>query len=91
MKYVAKRNKVTAVQWTGENEDEVATLLKGSTNMSYRHIATGVMRYQVYVNGFMSEVNINDYIVKDSTGSFTILTPKLFDKTYEEFSDDIPV
>jgi len=89
MKYVARPAVVTAVQWTGKNEDEITKFLKGSTHMSYRHMVTKIMHYQIYVNGFISDVKINDYIVKDSDGSFTLLIPKLFIKTYKEFSDEI--
>ena len=85
MKYRKKPVVIEAVQWTGDNGEEINdfcgnnakfTLLCINTKISYR---LGIETLE----GFM-EASTGDYIIKGVNGEFYPCKPDVFEKTYEK-------
>lgn len=80
MKFRKKPVVIDAIQWTGNNRDEVANFV-GQTGYNvgsaYFYISTleGVMSASPY-----------DWIVKGVNGEFYPVKPDIFEKTYEATS-----
>lgn len=75
--FVKNPVKVQAVQWTGDNYDEILNFTHGNvfqydeitvikTNTGYRYIEKG------------------DWIIRGVNGQFSPCKPDIFEKTYEE-------
>lgn len=81
MKYIPQPAAVEAVQWTGQNADEVQAFLHNG----HPHSAAG------WVKGIYVEVGSpiglrvaseGDWIIKDANGDFTTCKPDIFAATY---------
>lgn len=69
---------ISAVQWTGENFDEVRSFMKGNGwermgDVMRIHTLEGKMR-----------ADKGDYIIKGVNGELYPCKPDIFEKTYEE-------
>ncbi|MFV0515782.1 MAG: hypothetical protein ACK5MV_00080 [Aminipila sp.] len=80
MKYRKKPVVIEAVQWSGDNELDVAlfmdrTIKKNDKNSYHLDIQT--------LEGVMT-ASIGDYIIKGVNGEFYPCKPDIFEKTYEK-------
>nr|DAI07899.1 MAG TPA: PGDYG protein [Caudoviricetes sp.] len=78
-KYVKKPIEVEAVQWTGDNTEEIEEFAKGHI---YRDLLEKCLLIKT-LEGSMKAI-ISDYIIKDVNGGFYSCKPDIFEKTYEE-------
>lgn len=72
-KYVKKPIEVEAVQWTGDNAEEIQEFM----NIEDLAIVTIIIKWKV-------DGEIGDYIIKGVNGEFYPCKPDIFEKTYEE-------
>ena len=82
-KYRKKPVVVEAMQWTGENVDEIAEFMKDAKE-DYG-LSKGSRR--IYFEGLIFAW-AGDYIIKDEKGKFYPCKPDIFHKTYEEVTDE---
>ena len=84
--YQKKPVKVEAVQWDGENKEEVLSFC--NTDGHLRAVATGITKIIVIrtLEGNM-EARVGDYIIKGVKGEFYPCKPNIFRETYEEVSE----
>ena len=82
-KYRKKPVVVEAVQWTGENVDEIAEFMKDAKE----DYALSAESRRIYFGGLMFAL-AGDYIIKDEKGEFYPCEPEIFHKTYEEVYDE---
>lgn len=82
-KYQKKPVTVEAVQWNGENREEVLDFCNHDGKS--RAVATGITRIIVIktLEGTM-EGHVGDYIIKGVKGEFYPCKPDIFRETYEE-------
>ena len=82
MRYIKKPVEIEAIQWTGDNLDEikkfVGSFLLVDEVMSRIYIRT--------LEGRM-EASKNDYIIKGVDGEFYPCKPTIFEKTYDKAVD----
>lgn len=70
-----------AVQWTGDNLDEINELVDGAA-----HVYSGCLFINTEVSGELIP-NMSDYILKSGTENHPIIrnvTQEVFEKVYEE-------
>lgn len=84
MKYVKKPVEIEAVQWTGENTEEILDF----TNHTAK--AAGKLIEIPTLEGTM-KASPNDYIIKGIHGEFYPCKPYVFRETYEKYDDGIDV
>lgn len=66
---------IEAIQWTGDNYEEVSIFINKTLRINQHEIIDtleGIMR-----------VDINDWIIKGVNGEFYPCKPDIFEKTYE--------
>ena len=80
-KYVKKPIEVEAVQWTGDNTDEIEKFTNIACLLRERTVATKLRI--VTLEGRM-DANLCDYIIKGVNDEFYPCKPDIFEKTYEE-------
>jgi len=74
---------IEAVQWTGDNYDEIATFLAAGdhplafTNDGHRFLVIGTLEGD-------HQANPGDWIIKGVQGEFYPCKPNIFDATYEK-------
>ena len=78
-KYRKKPVVVEAVQWTGENYDEIAEFMKDAEEDYFLSEESR----RIYLGGLMFAI-AGDYIIKDENGVFHPCEPEIFHKSYEE-------
>lgn len=73
-RYIKKPLEIEAVLWTGKNDKEILEFCNKA------HIADNTL----YVNTIMgiTAAYKGEYIIKDVIGSFSVLGPEIFQKTY---------
>lgn len=76
MKYRKKPIIIEAIQWNGENENEIRNFIDGNCIVTFNPL----MLYTLEGNMIASK---NDYIVKGADGEFYPCKPDIFKKTYE--------
>ena len=86
MKYRKKPVVIEAVQWDGENLDEVMTFCNGDA--SYELMARGSSELVIATleDGELIArhvASVGDFIIKGVAGEFYPCKPDIFDKTYE--------
>ena len=85
-KYRSKPCEIEAIQWTGENLEEIENFAKG--RVEYDEIRDGYGQMIGYamllqtLDGTMF-TNYGDYIIKDFRGEFYPCKPDVFEKKYE--------
>lgn len=75
--FVKKPVKVQAVQWTGDNYDEISSFTNGNI-FQYDEIVV-IKTYAGY-----QYVEKDDWIIRGVNGGFYPCTPDIFKKTYAE-------
>ena len=85
-KYVKKPVVIEAVQWDGENLDEVMTFCNGDA--SYELMARGSSELVIATLEDGESIarhvaSVGDFIIKGVSGEFYPCKPDIFDKTYE--------
>lgn len=81
--YVKKPVVVEAVQYTGDNGDEVIAFFKDAINPTIVNNHFKVITIQTNKGLMVAEVG--DFIIKDSDGKhYYPCKPDIFEKTYEE-------
>ena len=91
MKYRTKPFEIEAIQWTGENAEEIKTFVgqntyNGQDDFLLPNEITGVwLNAHVwdYLQKTWVPVNINDYIIKGMKGEFYPCDPEVFESKYE--------
>lgn len=81
-KYKKKQVEIEAIQWTGENQDEIRRFLKSSQSNNQKFIQSGSDLLIDTLEGKM-RAEINDYIIKGIQGEFYPCKPDIFNQTYE--------
>lgn len=76
-KYVKKPVVIDALQWTGDNKDE---LLKFCDSV----ILSPDGKVHIFTLEGNMEASINDYIIKGVKGEFYPCKPDIFEATYEK-------
>lgn len=78
-KYVKKPIEVEAVQWTGDNTDEI-------DEFTNRQIYENIYKNCILIETLEGDMEAlpGDYIIKDANGEFYPCKPDVFEKTYEE-------
>lgn len=79
-KYRKKPVEVDAVQWTGNNVDEIEEF--GSLDVWFNENEL----YVITLEGTM-KASVGDYIIKGVHGEFYPCKPDIFAKTYEEVEE----
>lgn len=88
-KFIKKRIVVDAVQWNGDNYEEVRNLIIGS-EIGYKSISIGphdVLEAQV--RGVFISANIGDWIIKDMANRLYTLHGDVFTATYEQVKENV--
>ena len=94
-RYRKKPIEIEAVQFTGDNDDEIANFLKGQrADVGLRATLSDegkVLSYEKYIilktlEGEMKAIE-GDYIIKGIKGEFYPCKPDIFDETYEEVKE----
>lgn len=75
--FVKNPVKVQAVQWTGDNYDEISSFTNGNI---FQYDETVVIKTRA---GYQY-VEKADWIIRDVNGGFYLCTPNIFEKTYAE-------
>lgn len=82
-KYIKKPIPIEAIQWNGNNYDEIDTFSNGIA-----FIADGYLNVTT-LEGIMKSPNkIGDYLVKGIKDEFYICEKTIFEESYELFSND---
>ena len=89
-KYVKKPVVIEAVQWDGENLDEVMTFCNGDA--SYELMARGASELVIATledGGSIARhvASVGDFIIKGVAGEFYPCKPDIFSATYQEVDE----
>ena len=82
MKYRKKPVEIEAVQWTGENLNEIIEFVDGRLNYERNFLHNTTKMSIPTLEGDMT-VSIYDFIIKGVNGEFYPCKPDIFEKTYE--------
>ena len=86
-KYIKKPVEIEAVQWTGDNLEEIYTFV-GKNNVNDLLLKEDNELYIKTIEGNM-HASINDFIIKGIKGEFYPCKPDIFYNTYGESSESI--
>lgn len=85
--YRIKPEVVQAVQWTGDNIDELSqfTTIGDSTPLVFKYYTPDGEELRLLKDNYNDSTLISEgyYVVKDTSGNFNVFSPELFKKTYE--------
>lgn len=85
MKYRKKPVVIEAVQWTGDNNEEINNFCGDSAKFVTSRLGNAVL-YSLGIEtleGFM-QASTGDYIIKGVNGEYYPCKPDIFEKTYEK-------
>ena len=84
-KYRKKPVEIEAVQWTGDNRDEIWEFCP----LSYFNtdLETGMLSLMVQTLEGSMQASIGDYIIKGIKGEFYPCKPDIFDMTYDKVTN----
>ena len=80
MRYRKKPVEIEAVQWTGENLEEIKKFAGNSLTYIEQHVIIETLEG-------CRRVNKGDYIIKGIAGEFYPCKPDIFKATYEEVGE----
>lgn len=84
--YVKRPVEVQAVQWTGDNFEEIWEFMKDSDRLSYVYDdAKNILCIQTLEGDHYAPVG--DYIIRGVKGEFYPCKPDIFEKTYDELCE----
>lgn len=79
--YVKKPLEIQAIQWTGDNNEEVLEFGSGSIGLvaveTYSTLCINTLEGDMFAS-------IGDYIIRGIKGEYYACKPDVFDQTYEE-------
>lgn len=81
MKYRKKPVVIEAVQWSGNNLNEILDFMKDKQPNYYEDDEQKLLTIQTLEGNMIASVD--DYIVKGMWGEFYICKPDIFEQTYE--------
>lgn len=84
--YRKKPIEVYAIQWTGENKDEVQEFCGDKARFG-RYISSDHLCLVIDTLEGMHNAAVGDYIIRGVNGEFYPCKPDIFKKTYEEVTD----
>lgn len=84
-KYRKKPVEIEAIQWTGDNRDEIWEFCP----LSYFNtdLETGMLSLMVQTLEGSMQASIGDYIIKGVKGEFYPCKPDIFDMTYDKVTN----
>ena len=83
-KYIKKPVIIEAIQWTGNNEEEIDLFLSGDINEDNYCLNPFTNRLYIFTLEGKMEARVYDYIIKGVKGEFYPCNPVIFELTYEE-------
>ena len=91
MKYIHKPTEVEAIQYTGENFNNILEFIKSNEGEIWYQTMSGYGKndvMKIHIRNFILnerlDVEIGDYIIKgEKKGDFWVCTPDVFEKSYE--------
>lgn len=81
--YIKKPIPIQAIQWTGENFDELEDFAGANV-----WVDDGYLFVMTLEGAFKSKNKVGDYLVKGVRGEFYICEKAIFEETYDEVDDD---
>ena len=86
MKYIHKPTEIEAVQYTGDNKEEINTLTQDGT---IEYVSEGRLAI-INPNGELT-VNVGDYVIKgEKEGDYWVCASDVFEKSYEVKEGKVP-
>jgi hypothetical protein len=84
-KYTKKPVEIEALQWTGDNRDEIWKFC----SMAYFNtdVATGDLSLMIQTLEGSMQASIGDYIIKGVKDEFYPCKPDIFDMTYDKVTN----
>jgi len=82
-KYVKKPIPVEAIQWTGDNFDELEDFAGNNIWVDEGHLFVMTLE-----GAFKSKNKTGDYLIKGIRGEFYICEKDIFEETYEEVKEE---
>lgn len=89
-KYKRKSDFVEAVQWTGENKEEVETFVGDECIVSSSKTLSFLLPKRSLVP-FLVNVKVDSFIMKESGDKFSILDPYKMAKMYESYDSILDI
>lgn len=77
MKYRKKPVIIEAIQWKGNNKQEIIDFVKSDCSFSFTN------ELKIYTLEGIMTANINDYVICGVNGEFYPCKPDIFEQTYE--------
>lgn len=89
-KYTKKPVEIKAIQWTGDNIEEIYEFV-GISNLSFNSKAIDQEIGELYIKTLEGDMHasINDFIIKGIKGEFYPCKPDIFYETYSDSSIDL--
>jgi len=85
--YRIKPEVVQAVQWTGDNMDELSqfTTIGDSTPLVFKYYTPDGEELHLFKNNYNDSTLVSEgyYVVKDTNGNFNVFSPEMFKRNYE--------
>lgn len=92
MRYVKKPVEIEAIQWTGENKEEIKEFVGESAIFCKVKYQNDVLpsHWELRIKTLEGELNasVNDYIIKGAVGEFYPCKPDIFHKTYSSVVEE---
>lgn len=88
--YKKKPVVIMAIQWTGDNCDEVSLFLRGAL-LGRLGIIIPNAPFTIATLEGDHQANIGDWIIKSIQGEFYPCKPDIFKQTYDPVSDEINI
>jgi hypothetical protein len=85
MKYRKKPVVIEALQWTGENVNEVLEFVNRADIRITNHMRDGEMKSEIHIHTLEGPMHASqgDWIIKGVRGEFYPCKPDIFEETYE--------
>lgn len=84
--FAKKPIKVQAVQWTGDNYEEIADFVGGIRSVYHLNDEYIIISYQTLKGDHC--LRNGDWIIREVNGDIHRCEPDIFEKTYEEVTHD---
>ena len=85
--YRIKPEVVQAVQWTGDNMDELTQFTSRADGIPavFKYFNPNGEELRLFKENYKDSTLVSEgyYIVKDTSGNFSVFSPELFKKKYE--------
>lgn len=86
--FVKKPVKIQAVQWTGDNYDEIVNFV-GASRVGYSARHLDEPKLVIYTLEGDHYALIGDWIIRGTKGEFYPCKPDIFEQTYEEVTNGL--